>query len=712
MRRVLRSAAVLMLTALVVPVATGGTVLAAFLFLPLPATMPKPLQGVTAQISHIYDINGNEIGQFRQFDISKPVEPGDIPDVLKQAVISAEDKRFYQHPGVDIIGTLRALWADVRGRQIAQGGSTITQQYVKNAYVGNDRSLSRKIREAVLASQLDRQLEKDEILFQYLSNVYLGEGAHGVGAAAETYFGKSVRDLSISEAATLAGLIPAPSRYEPRGNVTLAEQKRRIVLEKMNQQGYIDDAQYLDAVQQELWLAAAGPPPPGKPVTVIRPREQARTAYPYFVDYVRRYVESKYGDGSVYTMGLRIYTTLDPKLQTAAEEELARAIEGVPPHPEGGPLEMALASVEPGSGYVKALVGGRDFYAPGGQDNLALMRGDRGRQPGSAYKPFVLATALEQGVKPTKTYSGRNRTCVGGGPEPYCPPNYGDSSYGTLTLREATKRSVNAVYVQLIRDVGVKETMELALEHGVRGSVYKEGTHGYSVALGVIDTAPLDMASAYGVWAARGERAPPTPVVEIQDSKGVVLESNRKPDRTRVVKEVTADTMNDILQGVFTGTANGRGLGDRPAAGKTGTTNENRDAWFVGYTPNLSTAVWIGYRDKPLPLNRIKGVRSVTGGTIPAATWQRYMKRALDGVEVAKFNEPAPITDVADEAKRRARGGYDIGDRFSPRPTDDSEGQGEPLPPPTVEPPPSTTTTTQPELDDDFDFDDAGPNPP
>jgi penicillin-binding protein 1A len=697
MHRLLRAIAVLIATTLVVPVAAGGSVMAALLFLPLPASMPEPLAGVTAQISHIYDINGNEIGQFRQFETTKPVtrEDVDANPWLKNAVISSEDRRFRQHAGVDPIGTLRALWADLRGGGVVQGGSTITQQYVKNAYVGNDRSLSRKIREAILASQLDRQLDKDEILFQYLSNVYLGEGAHGVGAAAETYFGKSVRDLTISEAATLAGLIPAPSRYEPRGNVELAEQKRLIVLKKMFEQHFITDVQYLEAVQQKLWLGAFGPPPPGQPATIVLPRQQERTAYPYHVDYVRRYIETKYGAGAEYTMGLKIYTSLDPRMQQAAEEEVANAIAGVPDGPgDAGPLEMAMVSVEPGSGYVKALVGGKDFYADGGQVNLALgkLGGGSGRQPGSSFKPFVLAEALEQGVKPTKTYSGRSPLVIGD----YKPANFANEQFGTITLKDALKHSVNTVFVQLIRDIGVQKTMDHARELGLTSVPEWNPDYGLSVALGSLDTSPLELASAYGVWAARGERAVPTPIVRILDANDVVLEDNSEPKRTRVEKEVTADTMNDILQGPLSrgGTAGGKGLKDRPSAGKTGTTQDFRDALFVGYTPNLSTAVWMGYRNHAAPLHNIKGVRSVAGGTIPASTWQRFMTRAHEGLEVVKFSEPAPITDVADNAKREARGGFDVGTRRSPIHTDDGDVESEPLPPPSVEPPPSTTTTT------------------
>ena len=713
-RRVFKAFAIVMVTAIVVPVATAGTVLAAFLFLPLPASVPEPNRQIEAAISRVYDIEGNLIGEFRQFDTREPVQPDDIPQVLKDAVVSAEDRRFYEHGGVDIRGTLRALWADIRAGSAVQGGSTITQQYVKNAYVGADRSLSRKVREAVLASQIDRQLEKDEILFRYLDQVYLGEGAYGVGAAAQTYFGKRVNDLSLSEAALLAGIIPAPSRYEPRGHPENAETKRVIVLDAMLETGRITPQQHAEAVQQRIHLEVFGPPPPGQPVTVVKPRPKAETSFPYFLDYVRSYLERKYGDGVVYSQGLEIYTTMDQRLQSAAQEEIRATTEGMPPD-----LEMALAAIEPGSGYVKALVGGRDFNAPGGQVNIAIPGGGgSSRQPGSTFKPFVLAAALEQGVSPDKRYPGANKVCVA--PD-YCPENYGGASYGSLDLREATKRSVNSVYVQLLRDVGVEQTMALAKRHGLSRFTFDPSRHGLSIALGAEGTFPLEAASGYGTWAARGERATPTPVLRVLSRDGEVLEDNVEPKKERVVKEVTADTMNEVLQGVFErgGTAAGRGLKDRPAAGKTGTTNGNIDAWFTGYTPQLSTSVWIGYR-QPREMTGIKGVRSVTGGTFPAQTWQRFMERAHEGLPVVEFTEPAPITPVADAAKRDARKGFDPGGRRAPVQTDDGGVAEEDLPPPTVEPPPTSTTTSTTSTtllggtddDDDDDGTDAGSSEP
>src|SRR3954468_10500790 len=267
--RIFKAVALLVVTAIVVPVATAGTVLASFLFLPLPAALPEPRHAVDAQVSKVYDINGQQIGAFRRFEITQPVTWEDIVanPFLKNAVLAGEDRRFYSHGGVDVRGTLRAMWADVRNARTVQGGSTITQQYVKNAYVGKDRTISRKVREAVLASQLDRQLSKEEILFRYLDQVYLGEGAYGVGAAAQTYFHKRVNDLTLSEAATLAGLIPAPSYYEPRGNPEGAEIKRKIILKKMLDAGFIKQPEYAAPLPFRVYYGV--PVAPGTPITNV-----------------------------------------------------------------------------------------------------------------------------------------------------------------------------------------------------------------------------------------------------------------------------------------------------------------------------------------------------------------------------------------------------------------------------------------------------------
>ena len=720
MRRVLRAIALFLICSAAVPLSVSVTILGAFLFLPLPAVLPEARAGVESQISHVYVVKDDgtiqEIAQFREFEQNIPVKPEDIPQHLKWAVISSEDRSFYKHSGVDLRGSFRALWADVRGGGITQGGSTITQQYVKNVYTDKERTITRKVREAILASQLDRQADKEEILFKYLSTIYFGEGAYGVGAASETYFRKPVSQITVSEAAMLSGLIPAPSRYEPRGNPQLAETKRKIVLRKMLEQGRITQAEYDAVLPQQVWLTSQGPPP--GPATLVYPPLEARTEYPYFVDYVKRYLIAKFGPEVVFRGGLQIQTTLDTGMQAAAEAEVASALKGTVPN-----LEMSLVSVEPPTGYVKALVGGRDFYAPGGQVNLALGKcpdrpdpdvpievspscwddaaltvdgGGTGRQPGSSWKAFVLAAAFEKGIPPTKVYSAPSKICRGD----YCPQNYEGGGGGSANLRSATHKSYNTVYVQVGEEVGIKNVMDMAKKLGINSAWYSPRKQGLSLSLGAQEVAPLEMAAAYGVFANRGLRAPATPVLKVVNAKGEVLEDNTKSidKATRVVDEVIADNVTDVLKGVITSGTGTRAAIDRPAAGKTGTAQEWRDAWFVGYTPTLSTAIWMGYKDKPKTMSGIKGNRHVAGGTIPAATWGAYMKKALKGVPVTDFSDPAPIKRITDALKRKARADIDPGTKRNPSDTDPGGPYVyEPGQPKAVAP---TTTTTAPDDDD------------
>lgn len=709
MRTMLRAVAAVVLVVLVTPITSAGIVLAANLFLPLPANLPERTPPAPSQISRVYDAAGNEIGTFKQFETSIPVLPADIPEVLKQAVVAAEDRRFYSHSGVDIRATVRALVADIRGGEVRQGGSTITQQLVKNTLTGGERSISRKIREAVLASQLDRQMEKDDILFEYLSVIYLGEGAYGVGAAAETYFRKPVSQLTLSEAALLAGIIPAPSRFNPRDDPAAADIRRLGVLEIMLREGMIDQAQHDEAAAQAVWLAAFGPPP--GPATVVWPAEVQQSIDPYFTDYVHRWLVAHLpgGEAQIFQGGLRIDTTLDPAIQAAAHEQVAGFLDGTEPD-----LRTSLVAVEPPTGFVRAFVSGRDYaadqvnYALGSTSAGGVGGGGSGRQPGSAYKPFVLAQAFAKGIAPSAVYSGRDHDVSEAcGPPGTVLENYEGAGYGNVDLRTAIAKSVNTVFTRLILDVGVGETMALSRAMGLTSvREFQPGAFCASVALGSESVSPLDMASAYGVFAARGLRAEPTPVVRVTDRDGNVLIDLSQPATTRVLEEPVADNVTAVLRGVLTeGTASGRGL-DRPAAGKTGTTQDNKDAWFVGYTPTLSTAVWIGYENKTQVkyLEGIKGVRAVTGGTHPARIWQAFMKDALADVPVTDFSEPAPIRAVPDAAKIEARKGFSPPPRKRPEGTssggDFIEDPGTPeadMPTTTTSaPPPTTTPSTLP----------------
>jgi len=670
--QIVKAIGLFLIVTIVMPVVTAGTALVSILYLPLPAPpLPKAKPGIDSRVTHILDNAGKEIGVLRKFDTSIPVERNDIPVVLKQAVVAAEDKRFYSHGGFDPVSAFRAFWTDLRGGTYKQGGSTITQQYVKNAYTTGERTLARKVREAVLASRLDRKVSKEEILYRYLSSIYLGGGAYGVGAAAQSYFKKPVKDLTVSESAMLAGLISAPSVYEPRSNPGGAEAKRLEVLSKMVAQHRISNFQYTEALAQKVFLVQSDAPPPVAS-TPVYPLELQSATEPFFVDYVRRYLITKYGDDLVYRGGLRVETSLDVRLEDLAEKSVAKTLNGTQ-----SPLEMAMVTIEPTTGFVKAMVGGRDFTRS--QVNLALgacpfrkpptaegpncmAGGGTGRQPGSSFKPFTLAKAFEKGIGPTRVYSGPSsytfRRCTGNG----CTvKNVESGSYGGITLRQATQSSVNTVFAQLIEDVGVKDTAEMANRLG-NTMVNPDGIqpsgepYGFSLTLGVAETSPLDMAAAYGVFAARGQQFPATPVVRVTDAKGKVLEDNTARKPRRAISEAVADNVTDVLKGVVQrGTGKAADIG-RPngTAGKTGTTDDFADAWFVGFTPQLSTAVWMGYSDSnSRSMTNIKGVAKVYGGTFPAATWHDFMGEALKDVPPTDFPAPPALSgDLAAGARR------------------------------------------------------------
>ena len=409
-RRALRGAVRVTVIAVIgIPLLVGSGMLAGFgalLFGSLPGTVPEEKPRAVSQPSYVYDSAGNQIGSFRQFDLNIPLTKEGIPQVMKDAVVAAEDRKFWTHKGVDPEGLVRAAVTNYREGEVKQGGSTITQQYVKNTYLTGERSVSRKLNEAVLATRLERDLTdelgsrkaaKEEILFRYLNTTYFGSGAYGAEAAAQSYFRKDLKDVTISEAAALAAIIPAPSKYGPREDLFLAEARRVQVLDEMHDQGMISDGQYDDAKAKFLWPAGFGDP--GGPTTAFYPPpENGAAQYPYFVDYVRSYLTKKYGDqygqDFVYRSGLKIETTVDPRLQQAADDTVSKAVGKSEPT-----VAMSLVSVDPSNGFVKAMVGGRDFAQ--NQVNLAL-GGTYGLLPGSSMKPYTMATALEQGITPRR----------------------------------------------------------------------------------------------------------------------------------------------------------------------------------------------------------------------------------------------------------------------------------------------------------------------
>ena len=623
-------------TAVIIVVVVGmvaaTTALATYVFMPLPVNLPEERLQPERQASTVFALDGTPIGQFKGVETQVEVSAEDIPDTIRRAVIAAEDHRFFRHRGVDWQAIGRALHADIKAGKMVQGASTITQQLIRNLYTGSERTIARKAREALLAIQAERVYSKEDILARYLNTVYLGESTFGVEAASQSYFRKPAKEITLSEAALLAGVIPAPSVYSPRANPELAEQRRNLVLDML--------AGYRMATPEEIAKARAEVP-------VIHPPPKVETQYPWFMDYLRVYLLNVkgYTAQQVYGGSLRIETTFDPRVQDAAQRAVARLNKPKDP-------EAALVAIEPQTGFVRAVVGGRNWDAS--QVNLALGRlgGGSGRQAGSSFKPYVLAKAFESGMRPDKRYAGSACARPKGFDKPVC--NYGHSGYGSVDLRTAMHKSINTVFAKLIADVGVKPTAELALRLGIKGIDLNAKQYGV-LALGTQETSALEQASAFGVFANHGVRVEPTPVLRILDAKGETVEDNRKPDGKRVLSEAVADNVTSVLQGVVEKGTGTRAKIGRPAAGKTGTSENWENAWFVGYTPTLSTAVWMGHPSANKTMANVHGIPHVVGGSLPAMIWHDFMIEAVKDVEPLPFTVAAPLLPSRAEAEAKAR---------------------------------------------------------
>ncbi len=565
------------------------------------------------QTTVIYDRNGKVLTRLYAEENRQDVTLDQMPQHLRQAVIATEDQRFYEHSGLDPIGIARALVTDVARREKAQGGSTITQQYVKQAFVTSERTVKRKVQEAILAQRIERRYTKDQILQNYLNTIYFGHGAYGVEAASRAYFNKSVGQLTVPEAAMIAGVIKSPGRYSPYLEPDAALLRRNTVLAQMRSQGYLDETAFQQAMATPVEVAG------------LKARS---TRAPYFVEWVKKQLIDEYGEAAVYRGGLRVKTTLDPAAQAAAEKAIRSHLD------RKGDPSAALVAVRPGTGEVLAMVGGRSFEKQ--QFNVAVQGK---RQPGSAFKPFVLATALDQGVSPERAFkSGPMKLQVGD--DVWNVTGAHGGSKGMMRLRKATEQSVNSVFAQLILDVGAEEVVRTAERMGVSKGIAPVP----AIALGGLEdgVSPLDMASAYATLAAGGKRARPYSIISVEDANGRVL-SKASRKITRVLDPAVAYLTTDILKGVIArGTGTAAQIG-RPAAGKTGTTQEYRDAWFVGYTPDLATAVWVGYADSQREMKSVHG-RAVTGGSFPAEIWSTFMRKVLNKRPEREFSRPDGLT--------------------------------------------------------------------
>jgi len=535
-----------------------------------------------------------------------------IPLVVQQAVIANEDHNFYYHHGVDFGSIMRAGFADLTHQQF-QGASTITQQLARKLFLNDEVSISRKIQEALLAIEIERYYTKDEILERYLNIVYLGSGAYGVDAAAHTYFGESVDKITLGQAAMIAGVIAAPSDYSPFVNLALAKDRERHVLDRMVESGYVTQAQADAAADAPLQLAKERTP------------GLQGYLYPYYTTYVIAQLERLFGKQAVEEGGLQVYTALDPVLEREGQEAidwgLRRANQiGINAH------QGALVSIRPSTGEIVAMIGGSGFSL----DNQFNRAWQARRQPGSSFKLYVYTAAIDSGM-PANTIIDDSPVSYPMGDGTYWSPRDDDNSYmGAVTLRTALALSRNIVAVKLADRVGLDKVIQYAQRMGVSSPLEAN----LSLALGSSGITPLDQATGYATIAAQGIHIDPSAIRLVKDSLGNVVLDNQYPQATEVVGAGTAFIITSMLEDVINhGTGYPNAIIGRPAAGKTGTTSDFRDAWFVGFTPDLVTAVWMGN-------DNYSRMNEAYGGGIPATIWARYMKRALAGVPKHGFTVP------------------------------------------------------------------------
>ncbi len=604
-------------------IATGAAVLALGPRCDLDALHPVSI----GQNTFVYAADGSLLGVIPAERNRQVVPLRQMSPWLTKATVAIEDRRFYQHGGVDAEGIMRALWRDVKAGKVVEGGSTITQQLVRTLYISNERTVERKVTEACLAVKLDDAWSKQRILASYLNSVFYGNLAYGAEAASRTYFSKSARWLTLPQASLLAGLTQAPTTYDPLADPVRALQRRNQVLTAMFAERMITAGQYDWARRQPVGLR------PGRLYEQIRE--------PYFFGYVRDQLVKAYGAETVRSGGLQVYTTIEPRWQRLAQ----RAIRGTLTRVDDP--AAAIVSINPANGAIRAMAA----VVPGRANNQFNLLSQARRQPGSTFKTFVLTAAVERGLDPASTYYVSapftyRPSAVGNCDDGswWCVRTYDQSYTGWTSVERATLRSDNSVYAQLTLDVGPARVASLARRLGVRTPLEVRGQVPPALGLGSVAVSPLDMASAYATLAAGGIYTEPTAI------RRVIVKG--KPDdrwashhhRARVISDGVASVVTRILEdNVRYGTGTRAAL-DRPVAGKTGTTDKHADAWFVGYTPGVATAVWMGYTRGEVPMESVHGI-SVSGGSFPAEIWRRFMDPALAGLPARDF--PPPTQQVS-----------------------------------------------------------------
>ncbi len=550
-----------------------------------------------------------------------------IPPVVREAFIANEDHNFYHHHGVDFMGIARAALSNATHHRLEQGASTITQQLARGLFLTDKQTLSRKVQEALLAMEIERYYTKDEILERYLNLIYLGSGAYGVDAAAHTYFARPVQKLTLAQSAMLAGLVAAPSDYSPYVNRTLARERQRHVLDRMVESGYISQEQADRAYDGPLELA-------GEPASGLQGFRD-----PWFTTYVVDQLERNFGKQATYEGGLQVYTSLDPNMEKIAQNAIDWGVaqseaEGIGAH------QAALVAIRPSTGEIMAMIGGSHFSLRN-QFNRAYQAH---RQPGSSFKVYVYTAAIDSGMPPTTVIDDSPVSYDAGDGTRWEPMDDDFRFMGPISLRVALAQSRNVVAVKLLEQLGVDRVIQYAHRMGVESPLEAN----LSLALGTSLITPLDQATGYATIANQGVHIPSSPFRLVKDSLGNAVLDNTYPEQTEVVSAGTAYVMTTMMEDVINhGTGYPNAVIDRPAAGKTGTTSNFRDAWFVGFTPDLVTAVWLGN-------DNYHAMNESYGGNIPARIWARFMRGALKHVAKHEFVYPG------EEVKKVAScgGGY------------------------------------------------------
>jgi penicillin-binding protein 1A len=661
-----RIAGIVLLSIALASVSVSGSLVALYATTDLPAIPPLP------ETSLLLDRTGRPIAKLHAGIDRTLIDLDRMPVRLRRAVVAVEDADFYRHDGLDLSAVLRATWEDVKSGSLSQGGSTITQQYVKNVLTGPEHSISRKVREAILALKLERTTSKDEILEGYLNTVYFGHGAYGVQAAARTYFDVDAEDLSLVQSATLAGLIAAPSARDPFRHPETALRYRNFVVDRMVAVGALEPS-----TARRVHAAPLG----------LTEERRVRSPAAHFLEYVRRGLMASYGPDAIYRGGLKVRTTLDMDWQRAAERAVRAYL------PRRVDPEAAVVAIDPRTGAIRAMVAGRSFARS--EFNLATQGR---RQAGSAFKPFVLLAALEQGISPLELRTGPSRLTI---PDPFCETkgepwevsNAGDQAAGTMSLENAMAGSVNTIFAQVTVQVGPESVADVARRMGIRSRLSPV----CSIGLGTSEVTPLDMTSAFATLAARGIYVEPTAVERVTGAGGTVLQGPLRGLRSvgsMAVSAQDADATTRVLQGVIDhGTGTAARLAGRSAAGKTGTAENATDAWFCGYVPQLATCVWIGYPKTNRPMHDVAGFHDVYGGTVPALIWHDFMAEVTDGMPVAGF---APVSfDIYEDPPPPAVPAPDPSEA-PPAPSSSPEPSPSPSPSPTPSPSPSPKPSPKP----------------